>query len=270
MKKLILYSFIVLSTLAYGQNFPAASVDLLIGKELKVREKEESLQKYGYREFYTDESLKLKFDASLSDANSKYESLVGKIFKLVSYEPYIDKTGAKKFKLKIDNAETGILYYDYDPRFENEFEFIVIDGINYPEGFFDKDIKESRDKFKNEITYTSPVGYDKINFMKVKNLKGTHTYMALSEVGNAINLNKKGVVLLLENGFRINKPKAELHVEVSNSGNGYIYSAFFELTTDDIKLLSTNAITDFRLYIYDRSVSTGYTLREQLKSIVKK
>jgi hypothetical protein len=270
MRKLILYSLIVLSNFTYGQNFPGSSVELLIGKDLKVREKEETLQKYGYREFYTDESLKMKFDASLSDANSKYESLVGKAFKLISFDQYIDKSGIKKFKLKIENPETGVLYYDYDPRFENEFEFEVVGGIDYPTGFFDKEIKESRDKFKNEITYTSPVGYDKINFMKVKDLKGTHTYMAISEIGGALNLKKKGVVLLLENGFRINKPKAELHVEVSNSGTGYIYSAFFELTNDDIKLMSVNAITDYRLYIYDRNVTTGYTLREYLKSIVKK
>jgi len=271
MRKLILFSLIVLSTISYGQNFPSNSIELLIGKDLKVREKEESLQKYGYRDFYIDEALKLKYDASQSDANSKYESLVGKVFKLVSFDPYTDKTGgAKKFKLKLDNPETGIIYYDYDPRFENEFEFVVVGGIDYPDGFFNKDIKESRDKFKSEVTYSTPVGYDKINFMKVKTLKDTHTYMCISEIGSNVNLNKKGVVILLENGFRINKPQADLRVEVSNSGTDYVYSAFFELNANDIKMLTANVITDYRLYIYDRAVTTGYTLREQLKSILKK
>ena len=34
MKKLILFSLIVLSNLTYGQNFPGKNLDLLIGKEL--------------------------------------------------------------------------------------------------------------------------------------------------------------------------------------------------------------------------------------------
>ena len=277
MKKLILFSLIILSNFTYGQNFPSTSVELLLGKDLKVREKAESIQKYGYRDFYVSELMKVKYDAGQSDANTRYESLVGRVFRLIDYKQYTDKTGAKKFALKVENPETGILYYDYDPRFEEEFEFVVIGGLKYPDGFFDTFVKSFRDKFKNEKSYSTPQGCDKITFLKTINhpsmfnpnkTKST-IFMQVSEIASDIKLNSQGMTILLENDLRIDIPREKLRVETNSTTEGFVYTAFLELRPEHIKMLSENKMTDYRLYLYDKEIVCGYTLKEYLKSIVK-
>ena len=268
MKKLILFSLIVLSNLTYGQNFPGKNLDLLIGKELKVKTKDESLQKYGYTEFYKDSNLKIKFDNSELVGNSKYKSLVGKIFKMVSFEPYTDLVNVDKFKLKIENPELGILYYDYDPRFELEFEFEVLGGITYPEDFFCNEIIMTRDKFSGEFSYSSPSS--QIEFFKVISGNTARTQMSLKVFGSKLVLNTKGITILLDNGFRIVKPDVKVEVSAVKSTKGYCYSAFFDLTQNDIDILTANKITDYRLYTYDANVTTGNTLLEYIKCIANK
>jgi len=265
MKKLILFSLIVLSNLTYGQNFPGTNVDLIIGKELKVKAKDESLQKYGYNEFYKDSKLKIKFNNTELKGTSKYRSLVGKIFKLVSFESYTDVVGVDKFKLKIENPEVGILYYDYDPRFELEFEFEVIGGINYPAEFFCKDIIMTRDKFSGEFSYSSPSST--VEFFKLISGNTARTQIALKVFGSHLVLNTKGITILLENGFRIVKPDVKVEVSSVRTAKGYLYSAFFDLTQSDLDLLTANKITDYRLYTYDANVTNGNTLLEYIKCI---
>ena len=268
MRNLTLLSIFIFSINTFGQNFPGTEIQLLIGKELKVTEMSEPLQSLGYQGFFTDEKLKKIFSQN-SIFQSKYNSLVGKIFKVISYEPYIDKLGSNKFKLKIENTETGIIFFDYDPRLEFLFRFEVIGGINFPEGFFCKDIEETKDKFTGEVSYSSPY-LEGISFIKVKKEGTEKIYLSIQEAGATINFNIKGVILLLENGFRIEKPDAVLDVKLSSIGTGYIYSAFIELNSDDIKLLTINKITDDRLYIYDGTISKGERIREYLKCIINK
>jgi hypothetical protein len=277
MKKLILFSLIILSNFTYGQNFPSTSIELLLGKDLKVREKPEELQKYGYKDFYVSEIMKVKYDAGQSDANTRYESLVGRVFRLIDYKQYTDKTGAKKFTLKVENPETGMLYYDYDPRFEEEFEFVVIGGIKYPDGFFDTYVKTFRDKFKNEKSYSTPQGCDKITFLKTiahtnvfnPNQTKSTIYMQVSEIASDIKLNSQGMTILLENDLRIDIPREKLRVETNSTSEGFVYTALLELKPEQVKLLSENKMTDYRLYLYDKEIVCGNTLKEYLKSIVK-
>ena len=268
MKKLILFSLIVLSNISYGQSFPGYNLDLLLGKELRVKEKKESLQRFGYKDFYTDDSLKTNYDCCETVDNTKYLSLAGKSFKMVSYEAYNDATGTTKFKLKVDNSETGTIVYDYDPRFENSFAFEVIGGIVYPQEFYCKDIFFSVDKFSGEISYSTPHG--PIEFYKIIKGNSARTQISLKVYGNQLVLNTKCVYILLENGFRIEKPDVKVNVSAVKCAAGYMYSAFFDLNENDIKLLTANKITDYRLYIYDDVVSTGNKLMEYLKCIASK
>jgi hypothetical protein len=268
MKKLILFSLIVLSNLTYGQNFPGTSVDLLVGKELKVIEKDVVLQKFGYSDFYTNDSLNTHYDCCETVANSKYKTLAGKVFKLISFEPYTDATGTEKFKLKIENSETGVVFYNYDPRFEHLFAFEVVGGIEYPEDYFCKNIVESRDKFSGEFSYSSP--FSTIEFNKLIKGNTARTQMSLRVFGDRLVLNTKGITILLENGFRIEKPDVKIIVSAIKSTSGYTYSAFFDLTENDIKLLSANMITDYRLYMFDGVPASGKLLMEYLKCLSNK
>jgi hypothetical protein len=265
MKKLILFSLIVLSNISYGQNFPGYNLDLLLGKELKVKEKSEALQKFGYSEFYTDDSLKTHYDCCETVDNTKYLSLVGKSFKMVSYEAYQDIAGVTKFKVKIDNSETGTLVFDYDPRFEYSFPFEVVGGIQYPVDFYCRDILYSVDKFSGEVSFSSP--HAPIEFYKVIKGSSSKTQIALHTYGSQLVLNTKGITILLENGFKIDRPEVKVSVSAVKCAAGYMYSAFFDLNENELKLLASNKITDFRLYIYEESVPMGNKLMEYLKCL---
>jgi hypothetical protein len=212
--------------------------------------------------------LKKKYDCCQS-FNSKYESLVGKIFKVISYEPYTDNIGSNKFKLKIENPETGIIYFNYNPKFEHTFPFEVVGGLDFPEGYFCKDIEENKDKFTNDITFRTPKS-DGISIVRVKKENSVNTYLSIRVHGSTVNVNEKGVILLLENGVKIQKPDEKLDVEVTSDGSGYTYSAFINLDPNDITLLTQHKITDVRLYIYDRNITNGKKLIEYIKCIKDK
>ncbi len=267
MKKLILLFALMISSLNYAQNFPENDIQLLENKELKVLEKDVTLQKYGFEGFYTDEALKKKFDLNNS-YNSKYESLVGKVFKVISYEPYKNLIGKDKFKLKIENAETGILYFDYDPRFEHSFPFEVIGGLTLPADFYCKKIKIETDKFTGETKSNTDYS-EGISILKVEKDKTITIYLSINTTGSTLNVGKEGLILLLENNKRIEKPEARIDAKVNTSGKGYVYNAFVRLTPEDIKLLKENNITDARLYIYDSIIKKGFKIKEYLKCLSK-
>ena len=75
----------------------------------------------------------------------------------------------------------------------------------------------------------------------------SNTYMSVNELGSTINVGKKGLILLLENGKKIELPNAEIHAKVHKGRRGYVYSAFIELIKEDIDLIINNPITDNRL-----------------------
>ncbi|WP_445749912.1 hypothetical protein [Polaribacter sp.] len=267
MKKILLLTVILISNLSFGQNFPGNDVNLLLDKEIKVKEKDESLQKYGYDHFYKNDKMKKKYDCCES-YNSKYAGLVGKVFKVLSAEPYKNIIGTEKYKLKIENAETGIIYFDYDPKYEHSFPFEVIGGLDLPDDFYCKKIETTTDKFDGKTT--SRTGYSEgISFIKVTKDGSSKIYMSVNEIGSTINVGKKGLILLLENGKKIERPNADLDTKVNKGGRGYVYSAFIELTQAEIDLIIENKITDNRLYIYDGEIKNGQKLSEYLKCLNK-
>jgi hypothetical protein len=267
MRKILLLTVILISNYSFGQNFPGNDVDLLLNKEIKVKEKDESLQKYGYDHFYKNDKLKKKYDCCES-YNSKYSGLVGKVFKVLSAEPYKNIIGTEKYKLKIENAETGIIYFDYSPKYEHSFPFEVIGGLDLPEDFYCKNIETTTDKFDGKTTSRSDYS-EGIAFIKVVKDNSSKIYMTVNEIGSTINVGKKGLILLLENGKKIDRPNAKLDTKVNKGGRGYVYSAFIELTQAEIKLIIENKITDNRLYIYDGVIKNGEKLSEYLKCLNK-
>ena len=119
------------------------------------------------------------------------------------------------------------------------------------------------DKFIGDTTYMTPYASG-FSFVKKKKGKSETIYLAKNEPGSTLNVGKKGLIILLENGKRIDKPNAELDVKASTYGSGYVYSVLAELTADDVNLLLNNLITDSRLYIYD-----GTTNKEDAKTLIE-
>jgi len=267
MKRTLLLLTLLLAINAFAQ-FPGAHADLLMGKELKVIELSESSQGYGYSDFYVKDRMSYKDVYAKSGTRTPYEKLVGKIFKVLAVEKYKDISNRNKIRLKIENKETGILFFDYDTVYDHNFVFEVIGGLQLPEGFYCENFTVKTDKFSNEVTTTSPSS-DGISFIKVEKGEYKSIYLNINEIGSTLNVGKKGLILLLENGKRIEKPNAEIDVVPREGRNGYIYSAFINLEEADIKLLTENKITDGRLYIYDSTVEGGEAIKEYLKCMIK-
>lgn len=248
-----------------AQDFPGKDVELLAGREIRVKELSESLQKYGYDGFYKDENLKRKF-ACCQNYKSKYNVLVNKVFKVTSFQEY-KSIGTNKFKLKLENPETGIIYYDYQPEYEHSFPFEVIGGLIYPDGFFCKHINKTSDKFTDKISYNSPLDENIILYKIIENDK-TLFFMRIEVYGSTISVNKEGAIILLKNGIKIVKPKAEINVDIQNHTKGYSYSTFILLDDEDIEKLTISPITDVRLYVYDRGIKNGLKFMEYLKCLL--
>jgi hypothetical protein len=264
MKRITLL-FLMLSTFAFSQNFAGKDVELYINKELKVKPVEDNLQSYGYRGFYTDIDFKNVFDSG-SGRSTKYSSLVDKFFKVLGYEAYKNSIGVEKYKLKIENPEIGMLYYDYDPKVDLLFPFEVIGGLTLSSDFYCKGITQTVDKFTGETKYNTNSGG--IFFLKVVKDKISKIYLSINQPGATLTIGKKGLTILLENNKRIEKPNAEIKAN-SNGNGGYYNSTFVELTLAEINLLKANNMTDLRLYVNDSEVQNGVKYKELLKCLTK-
>jgi len=168
------------------QNWPGEKPNLLLGKKIMVL----PLDNLSNEQWYTSESF--SDDSEYKD----YSNLKNKIFDVLDCEPYKDIIGQDKFKLKIENQEIGILYFDYDPRFEFSFPFKVLGGLAVPVNFDWGDITTSTDKFTGDISYESP-GEEGIYFLKVKKRDQTVIYLHVQNSCSIANAGISGVIFLL-------------------------------------------------------------------------
>lgn len=278
MKKLLLLTTILISSISFGQNFPAESVNLLLNKTVKPIALEKAMQQYAYKNFYTKfDTLSKKLDKFPNNYHifpkgtlqSDYDKLVGQEFKVVKiYEQNetLSSNERKNYVLKLQNNDIGTVFYDYDSEYDFNFELDVVGGLQLPEGFYCKDIKTTTDKFNGEVTSRSDYS-DGISFIKVTKDKISNIYMAINESGQTLNVGKKGLILLLENGKKIERPNAKIDVKAERSN--YVYSAFIELSKAEIALIIKNKITDDKLYIYDGEIKNGDILSQYLKCLTK-
>lgn len=264
MRNLLLLLIAVIPFFSFAQtNYPGEEVELLDGKQLKVLEKSEKLQSFGYRDFYVDYELEKIF--AEENYSSDYEALVGKIFTVEKIIPY-DRFGKQKYKLRLSNPEIGTVYYDYDPQLNSSYSFEVIGGLDPPEAFFCRKIKTEKDKFSGEIKSKSP-GKEGITFIKVDKEGETSLFMMIKESGTTENVGMKGLIILLENGEKIDKPEAPIEFDVE--GKNYVYSAFVELTREDVQKLLKSPMTYNRLYVYDGEIKNGDLFQEYLKCLTQ-
>lgn len=262
MKRLLLFAFIILSIKVQAQ-FPGNHTELLLDKEVKVLPLSTTLQTYGYRNFHKNNEMKL------TDKPIKYDLLVDKIFKVTEATPY-EKYGTKKFILKLEGTDKDkdVYYYDYDPKYDHNFNLQVVGGIQLPEGFYCDEIKPETDKFTGDVRTSTPYS-EGVTFLKTVKAGKTTIYLGINEAGTSASVGAKGLILLLTNGKRIERPDAPIDVKVNTGARGFLYSAFIALTPDEIKLLTENEITDNRLYIYDGTITNGKKLAEYLKCLIK-
>lgn len=130
------------------------------------------------------------------------------------------------------------------------------------------DVKKSYDKFEDETIIKT----ESFNWAYVKKYtkKGNVSYyLQLHAEAFSANYYKTGVIILFENGIRLEKPNAKIDCTFRQNSM-YDYYSFFELTAEDLKTLSENNMTDFQLYLAKRSIpeKKAIKLKENIACLI--
>jgi hypothetical protein len=263
--KLIVLILLIVYGVSFGQTYPKDAVELLVGKELKVLPKEYNTE-VGYYDFYKNKDYySIKSKGYYKSIKAKYDVFNGAIFKLISFENIKNSIGKRMLSLELYNDKIGIVYYDYDPNFNLSWIFEVIGGIQYPDNYWCKEIETKTDKFTSITSYNSPIN-EHVSFIKEKGF----TYIYLLSHGKTPTVGGTGVIILLDDGSKIENKEAK--IDVKYAGDGYYdYSTLFSLKDDEIKKLSETQITDYRLFIYEFKIDKekGWFFKEYLKCLNK-
>lgn len=245
MKKIIVVFALLLSLSAIAQDFPYRNIELLIGKEVQIIPLNESELKYtkGYEDFSIDIKGRNIYERNGGLFVTKGEALSDRIFKVESIEsnPIYDNVSM----LKLKDSKGEIIYYKYKQ--DSLTPFKILGDIVLPEGYYCQYIEETTDKFTGEQTFKVNREY---MYELTKSKKGkTVKYTLYLEYSVDKFTTGKGVIILLENNKRIEKPN--LPVKMNDLKRTPHFSAIIDLTPDDIALLKENKIIDFMLFKYD-------------------
>jgi hypothetical protein len=269
---MFLFAFL-LGLSAFAQNFPGKKIELLKDKTLKVLPEEESLQRFGYRGFYTDHDLQNVYRKE--GTTTLYSALAGKEFKVISYEEF--RMGFNNeylfYKLLIENPETGKLYFKYNPEYSHTFPFEVIGGLAYPEGFFCESIVEEKGNVVKEGDrwYEAPMDRG----IKLSRYKGqlNPIYIQVNvptDVAHDETIVRRGYVITFENGKTIAKPTKELISFKGPTGKTVITTDINLYEESELKLLKEQKIKSVKLDKFEMNLENGFTLREYAKCLIAK
>lgn len=268
MKKIMLLFALLVGLSAFAQNFPGEKVELLSGKTLTVLPLEQNLQEFGYKGFFTDADLKNIYKNE--GTSTSYKALAGKVFKVVSYEPYINSSKELKYKLLIENSETGKLYFDYDSEYSFSFPFEVVGGLTYPKDFFCNKITEKEMGDPNNTWYQAPVADGVQVFNSVG--KTQLIYMTINVPTNekyVPNVIKRGAVLTFDNGKTIVLPDEKIKTEKSPVSNNAVFKAIIHISQENYELVKAHKLVAVKLDKYENQHNSGYAIREYLKCFLK-
>lgn len=271
MKKIIQLLALFVCFTAAAQNFPGEKIELLNGKNLKVLPVAEASQKYGYKDFYTDADLKNLYKKE--GYSTPYNALVGKEFKVVSYEAYKNSINEAKYKLLIENPETGKLYFDYNPKYSFTFPFEVIGGLAYPQGFFCESIVEKKGSVVKEGDrwYEAPMDMG----IQMSRYKGqlNPVYIKVNVPTDVVydeTIVRRGYVITFENGKTIAKPTKELITIKSSNGKTLVTTDIDLYDAGELKLLKEQKIKSIKLDKFEKVVENGFVLKEYAKCLIAK
>lgn len=167
-----------------------------------------------------------------------------------------------------DTMNNQVIYYWYNKRDEYSFPFLT-SNIKIDIEVLCSKIKKKTDDFTDEIKINSPIidggkSAPVILYKTIKNGKAIYD-LRLQSYGNTPSVDGKGVIILFEDGTKMNKPAIKIDVGVDKSR--YVYSAYIQLTETEVKSLSIKKINKFRLYVYDQELKQVYA--EKITNYVK-
>jgi hypothetical protein len=191
--------------------------------------------------------------------STKKESLLGKVFIVDSIIE--DKSLRRCIFELVETSTSEKIYFIYDiKRCSSRVGFPFLTDKEFKKEDFCGKLKTTKDDFTDKVSIDSPFEKDWsdiIQLSKVKNGNNTTYYLYLTTTGSTPNVGVKGVILLLDDNSKINKP--DVSVDVKVSGTSYEYTALVPLTLAEVGTLKTKGIDKYRLYIYDHNLSYGMT-----------
>jgi|GEM_PF-6013436 len=251
MKKLLSLLFLLLlSNAVTAQYFPGKHYRSFLGKKVKIVTKGSY-----YYDVYKKPSTRSKHYAEV-DGHTPKQALEDKVFMVIGFEG--ETTTGLFFVLS--NAETGKVYYDYSLYHEILFDLVPVEDFDFKDEVC-SEVNSWIDKFTGEIRKTVSTNYN-VYFGRT----GNYITMILSTDSETLLVGKKGVTVLLADGSKIKNEDAEIDVKATKTG--YEYRVVFTLTPEDIQKLKKSYITDYRLYIFDRSVNSGKICQKLFQCVV--
>lgn len=273
MKKIILLFALVLGLTASAQNYPGDKPELLNGKTLKVQPLIEVRQEIGYKGFFTDEELRNIYKKNVQ--STRYKELMGKEFKVTAVQQY-QKPYMKsaKYKLVLENADTGKLYYDYDPVSDRDFNFEVIGGLEFPEGHYCKSVT---------LSSLKPIKSGGVWYEAVKKIEGISLYAYVDKMRDEtmlqfhVNINsgekqfqtqkQTGVTLVFDNGKTLSMPDQETVPD--SDGKNVLTATIWALYPEHFTLIQEHNLVAVKIGKYEDKIKNGHTIREQIKCMLK-
>jgi hypothetical protein len=115
------------------------------------------------------------------------EQLEGRIFKVTAVQAS-DPTDKNYYKLTlVDETKGETLYYQYYSRSEEYFHFEVVGGLKPPADLYCDFITEKKDKFIDEIIYTSEL-LEGVVLAKIKKGAGAKYFISFSTYWKITNV----------------------------------------------------------------------------------
>lgn len=239
-------------------DFPYGEVERLVGKRIKGDTLSESLQPYGFKGLFTKSTMKR--DQIFEDNGkyaSKYESVSEKIFKVISVTPYINIIKIKKFRIELLTEDGKTIFYNYDEKYINSFEFLIEGGFKVSDEYFcSKYVSKSYDEFDEETTYRSTID-DGFTLIRVNN----SYYLSITAPANTTGaIGEKGVQLILKDGTKLSWNEVDLDTKVNRSKYklaDYNVSAFISLSEKELNHLLKSNPKKAKLYIFKRGFGSS-------------
>lgn len=252
LKKLLLTIMVLLPVVASAQDFPGKHPEILIGTKVKPIDIRKERQEYKYENFY--KSFNFKSDNRIfpikRGSYSNYDSLVNRIFDV---KEVYDKMGVTY--LLLHNEDIGDVYYNYSKYYEHSFELKIVDFTSIKKDVFcnSDHISKVESKVDESITYYARVSDYGNTITKVKEKGKSSYYLSLSKNSTGYATPSNGLTILFEDNTRLKFPNEEVRASVTSSG--YSYSVFHRLTPNEIKILKSKRITDYKLSFLENSLS---------------
>ena len=209
---------------------------------------------------YNDNVLYPEKDYKFNTSKTKLEGRIFSVDKIINKEGD-DFTGkASRINAPIlilkDTTTKEIIYFKYDVKYATtSYGFPFLTNVTLPEEYFCNKLESKKDDFSGEITIQNPYSQATKEYIyKIINKSDTTYYLSLKAYGSTVTVDGKGVIILFENGSKLEKPDEKIDVKVGQKD--YDYSCFIRLSKEDIELLRKNKISKYRLYIYDTNLSS--------------